>query len=533
MSTKPEKAMENERVPLALSSKPSSDSPLRRLAVRLLMPSLGDFLFFAVLAMLFLGSTGGWEQLLADGDTGWHIRTGEWILRNHAVPQQDLYSYSKPGAPWFAWEWLADVIFASAHAQAGLKGVALVSGLLICLSLLLLFRYMLWRGAGFAVALLLTLFTGDASQIHYLARPHVFTLVLLPISLWLLDRDRREPTAAVWLLAPLAALWANLHAGFVALFIFLALGTASSLVRGWMAPRDGQRFATVRRQGMLSALCLLATLANPYGYHLHEHIVRYLRSDWIQKVVQEFQPSGFGSEGMYKFETLVFLGIAVIPTLLRSRRFEDALGVGFWAHAGLKSARHIPVYFMAAAPVVGTELGLFLARYTASAARSSILGVLDGLVKDLTAQARRTSIWIPAVAVILWVMPAGAGWPKDFPAKFPSELIGRNISTLAPAGRPYPRLLSSDEWGGYLIYRLYPSIRVFMDGRSDFYGPEVGNDYICLLHACEKWQAILDRRHFDVALIPRDWPLAELLKTRADWRMLDQDKTAYLFRKTF
>ena len=63
----------------------------------------------------------GWSVLLADGDTGWHIRAGEFILDTGAVPRTDLFSYSKAGAPWYAWEWLADVVFALAWRAARSK----------------------------------------------------------------------------------------------------------------------------------------------------------------------------------------------------------------------------------------------------------------------------------------------------------------------------------------------------------------------------------------------------------------------------
>ena len=72
---------------------------------RWLFPSLSDLLFVALIAWLFM-STGahGWQSLLVDADVGWHIRTGEYILDHHAVPHTDLYSFSKPAAPWYAWE---------------------------------------------------------------------------------------------------------------------------------------------------------------------------------------------------------------------------------------------------------------------------------------------------------------------------------------------------------------------------------------------------------------------------------------------
>src|SRR5258708_13785851 len=81
-----------------------------------LLPGFSDCLFLAVLFWLFASGSGGWSGLLADGDTGWHIRTGQWILENHSVPHTDLFSFSKAGQPWFAWEWLSDVVFAFLHA---------------------------------------------------------------------------------------------------------------------------------------------------------------------------------------------------------------------------------------------------------------------------------------------------------------------------------------------------------------------------------------------------------------------------------
>src|SRR5204862_7935816 len=109
------------------------------------------------------------------------------------VPRQDLFSYSKPGAPWFAWEWLSDIVFAVLFRAAGLKGVVLFSGVMIAGVSTVLLRYTLWRGANSIVALLTTLLAVGRSTIHFLARPHLFTLMLLPVCIWVLERDRRRP----------------------------------------------------------------------------------------------------------------------------------------------------------------------------------------------------------------------------------------------------------------------------------------------------------------------------------------------------
>src|SRR5437016_2451541 len=98
-----------------------------------LMPSLTDVAFLMPLVFLFTRMEGV-RTLLSDCDTGWHVRTGEWILANGRVPDQDIFSFTKPGAPWFAWEWLWDISFAWLHRHGGLAAVVLVSMLVICLT---------------------------------------------------------------------------------------------------------------------------------------------------------------------------------------------------------------------------------------------------------------------------------------------------------------------------------------------------------------------------------------------------------------
>src|SRR5215468_11924094 len=93
------------------------------------LPSLKDFAFLMPIVFLF-ARMDGVKTLLGDCDTGWHIRTGEWILQ-HGIPTRDVFSFSKPGAPWFAWEWLSEVFFAKLVAIGGLQLLVLFSILML------------------------------------------------------------------------------------------------------------------------------------------------------------------------------------------------------------------------------------------------------------------------------------------------------------------------------------------------------------------------------------------------------------------
>src|ERR1039458_9050617 len=119
-----------------------------------LLPSLADFAFLMPIAFLF-GRMDGVKTLLGDCDTGWHIRTGEWILAHGGVPMRDIFSFSKPGAPWYAWEWLSDILFAKLNAFGGLQAVVLATILLLSLTFTALFL-LVRRKANPIVAIVVT-----------------------------------------------------------------------------------------------------------------------------------------------------------------------------------------------------------------------------------------------------------------------------------------------------------------------------------------------------------------------------------------
>ena len=467
---------------------------VRRLP-RLLVPSLSDCLFLAILLWGF-GAGSGWSTLLADGDTGWHIRTGEYILDTHSVPTHDLFSFSRAGEPWFAWEWLADVVFAALHRVWGLKGVVAFTGLVLSLAATMLYRYTVWRGANVLAALLATLLAAGASSVHYLARPHIFSILGLTATLWILERHRRHPTGAVWWLVPLMALWTNLHGGFLAGIVCVALAAISS----------------PRRYGLLTVACSLATLVNPYGWRLHRHMAQYLTSDWLQ------------------FEILLFAGLALIPILFRRWQFADLLMVIFWAHAARISARHVPLYAIVAAPVVAVEASRWWSQSSARFSHRSLRGILRDCLSDFSAGAEHFSLWV--VVFLLCLAGFHWEWPQDFPSnKFPVAAVAKCADVIALAGVSARRVLTTDQWGDYLIYRLYPRCRVFVDGRSDFYGPGVGRQYLDLLNAAPNWEKTLKANGFNVALLPIEWPLAQLMEGLPDWQLRYRDGQAILLER--
>jgi hypothetical protein len=485
----------------------------RGFALGLAVPRLVDVFFTALLLAAFVRPD-GLRALLADGDTGWHIRTGELVLAGGAVPWSDPFSFTRPGQPWFAWEWGSDALFALLWRWKGLAAVAAFCGIVIALSAAVLLVRLLARGAGLAVAAAVCMAAVSASSIHYLARPHVFSILFYAVALGILERDRARPGPRLWLLVPLTALWTNLHAGFAAWCVTLGLLVAVQATQ--------REWAAVRRYSLLAVACAASTLLNPYGWKLHLHVGGYLNSRWIMEHVQEFQSPSIRSEGMVVYALLLLAAVALVS---RADRFEAAL-VLFWGFASLRSARHVPFFALAAAPVVADAAAELWRRTAGRRGSRSAVALLRDFSLDL-GRHPRASLWLPAAACLALVLLRPAGFPE---ARFPVTAVERNLPRLAPPAAA-PRVLTSDQWADYLIYRLYPSQRVFFDGRSDFYGPQLGTDYRVLLAAAPGWRELLDRYGFELALLPHDWPLGAILDTQPGWTRIYNDSTAVLYAR--
>ncbi len=521
--------METATPPLPASAHRADNlRPRSGLLAACLRPSYLDCLLIAVLVWLFVAASPGWERLLRDGDTGWHIRTGELILTERAVPRQDPFSFTKPGAPWFAWEWLADVFYAVLHKAWGLKAIVLLAGFQIALLAVLLVRGMVATGVHPLLALGLTLLGMGAASVHFLARPHLFTWLFLAAAWQLVERDQRHPGKVVWLLVPATALWANLHGGWLALVGSLGVLAAGRAAESWLVPAErSARRRQALKMAALAGACTAASLANPYGYHLHTHLYGYLTSDWIRQAVDEFQSPSFRHENMLHFELLLFAGVAAAAGYLRRRQVGEALLILAWAHLALQSVRHVPVFVVVAIPLLAAGCQRAWNSFIEVQPSRSPAFFINDLGREWAAGFRRLSLWSAVALTALVLGSPPERWPGDFPrGLFPLQMTSEHAAVLEGA-----RLLTSDEWADYLLYKLHPRQRVFFDGRSDFYGEQLGREYVTLVNARGNWRALAEKHGVDAVLCPSDWPLGSVLENEPGWRLRAKDGQARLFLK--
>jgi hypothetical protein len=310
------------------------------------MPSGADLIFIALLGVLVFTPVS--MRLLGDAGIGWHIRTGQEILASHAVPRVDSFSSTVRGQPWFAWEWLYDVVVGKLEASLGLNGVVWLTALVIAAAFAGLFRLLIVRGTNVLVTLVLVLLAITASMIHFLARPHVVSWLFTLAWFWILDTSERDGFDGVgrerggrklWALPVLILVWVNVHAGFMLGFVLLGiflLGAAWT----WFRTKEGRieevlvRIKSARRMRILALVAVLsavASLMNPYGSTLHLHVYHYLSNRFLMDHIDEFQSPNFHGVSQKCFLLLLLVTLATLAARGRELRISQGLTVLFAA----------------------------------------------------------------------------------------------------------------------------------------------------------------------------------------------------------
>jgi hypothetical protein len=496
-------------------------------------PSLTDIAYLAPVILLFV-RLDGVKTMLSDGDTGWHIRAGEWMLANGKVPTQDMFSFTKAGEPWYAWEWLADIILAILHQKFGLAGPVTLGIFLIGIASVLLFRLCRRHASNDFFAIGVTAVAMAASSIHWLARPHLFTFVFIMITLHLLERSEVYPKV-IWWIPVLVVPWVNLHGAFFVSIILLGMtATGKFLTAITAAETKGWREAvdSAKPYVVVGAVSAAASLLNPYGWNLHKHIYTYLTEKYHFEHIVEFQTLSFHAPVAVYFETLLFLGIIAAAWSVFNRRFTDAVMLIAWLHLSLIAGRNIPIFAFVAAPFVCRFLSeALISLKTANVAawiQRSAASVLS-YGEEFAQMDRVPRIHLTSAVASVLLFFAIANAPVDS-SKLRAEYDRTKYPSAAVMAKlEGHRVFTNDEWGDYLIYSLYPKTKVFVDGRSDFYGPEFSLRYLDVMDGHYEWASILRKHNVDAILLPAKATLTATLKESPEWRATYDDSISILF----
>jgi len=510
-----------------------------------LRPGFTDLLgvFLAILVVVV-----GAHRLFGDADAGTHVATGRWILEHRRIPGTDPFSGTRPGAPWFAHEWLADLASALAYRVAGCAGLLAASALAIVLAHVVLFRFLVRRRDDVLVAFGAVVAAAATASSHWLARPHLLTVLFLVVWTIVLEQvlsGRWRPRALLGL-PPLALVWANVHGGFLVAFIVLACYAAGGLITA-LSREPALRPGAARARSLLPPLaatslaCAACTLANPRGWRLPWHLLSFFaRRGPALKATTEFAPAALDDRAGAAF--LVFLALSVAGTLCAARAAAPGpsrgsergpgadppllpgtlLALGVTTAMAFVSIRHVEVMV-----IFGTlAISGGFSRYVGSRSDAVTREVLEALrARERRCGGGSLALVLAAICglAIAGGLPRAGFDPRQFPV---GAVAALKESERAPDGPVF----APDIWGGYLLLE-WPQARVFVDGRWDMYGDAFFERYAGIYLGQPGWSEALREAGVTVAVLPREAPLARAMQASPDWAPWRGDETALVFRR--
>ena len=473
-------------------------------------------LILAALCLLGLFSTE-----ITDTDFWWHLKTGQYIVQTHKLPVPDPFAYTTslshsayPGEEQvrhfnLTHEWLSQALLYLIYLVGGFPGVvlmraALLGGICAMGGILAFWRsnnLMAGIAAAAATAVLATDFRAD--------RPALVTFLFVGVFLVILESRR-----GWWLLPLLGWIWANAHGGFFLSWVVLGAYCADSLPiwPAWMPritnPEDRKRL------WIISVATVAATLLNPNGIGVLSTLIQYRKSPMQASLIEWQSPYLWGPP--YLFDVLLYAAAGALLLSWRRVRIGDWILFIAFAAAALTAFRNILLVGLLAPVLIVSYFPWKLSlppvtKYAVPAILALVL--VAGTVRGSFFQLRAA----------MWKFPTGAA---DF-------ILTNHIT--APLYNTY-------EHGGYLMWRLWPQERVFIDGRS--LSDEAFRDYRQILYnesaGVDKLNgpraALLQKYGIDVVVMNTFeyvsgsmYPLAVALAGAPGWKLVYDDPQSLIF----
>jgi hypothetical protein len=472
--------------------------------------------FLAVFAMA--------ARISVDTDTWWHLRAGQWIWENGAVPYVDPFSYTRQGEAWQYPGWIVEVPMYWIFNLLGPGGLNLWAAAMVTLAFAFVWRTL--SGGPFLRAFVMILAVA-ASGVYWAARPYLVTFLLAAIYLWVLEdyRGKGYPSGykRIWWLPILMALWANSHGGFAVGFILLGVyfvGCFRVAINGSRIGINTSRTA-LRTLVPVILFSILAVCINPYGPVMLLYPLKTVGIGALQDYIQEWQSPNFHSISVQPFAWLLLLTLGAVGVSRRRISLVDLLLISGFFYLGLLAGRNVALFGLVAPMAITRHLAPVIA---ALAWRLRLRSLPVGIVPRSIALTNLIIAGIVLVAVGFKVM-------MIYPPSVNEEAFRKGLPVEAVVylheARPPGRLFNSYNWGAYLLWAL-PEYPVFVDGRTDLYNDEVIGEWLGVARAEDGWEETLNRWGVRLILLEESTPLVYRLEVNG-WQRLYSDDVAVVY----
>jgi hypothetical protein len=457
-----------------------------------------------------------------------HLARGRLIVAEGRLVDDDRFTYTVPGRPFVDSNWGWQVVFYRLYEAGGVPLLQAVNAA-VGVAALAAAVGVAARRSGSAVAALAAglLAVAGLWQQAVLIRPQTASFLLFALLLATLEAGRSR---RAWLLAAplILAAWVNCHGGFpVGLVLVGCYAVAAALAPNEPRPSgSGQTPAAPSRSRLVSALpwagclalCVAATLLNPYGWRVYEYVLHTSGTASARRIDEWLPTTPFSLIGAVFW---LSLPLAVAALIVRRPSAWELVPLLVFVVAAFGAARMVAWWLLLLTPVLAVRLAALLpkaepSRPTTGAALTCI-GLAAVMVLSLP--------WFESVNPVFRLPGRAHRVESDLQA------VGDGMKEQAPRGRLFCRF----DWGEYFGWELAPDYTVFMDGRIEIYPDDVWAEYVTVTRAEDGWQAVLDRYDVDwLVLDESGYHHALLPAVRASprWRETDLGRgTAVVFRR--
>lgn len=443
-------------------------------------PALKGALLALVLLLVVLSNTGP----IANNDYGLHLRIGQEIATSRRPPRYDFHSHTLPAAYYPAHEWLTQLGFYGLHELAGDGGMVLLRGLLIGGALALMAASL--RGSPTLSLVLVALVMGLGFD-HAHMRPHLLSWVMAAALNLLLQRRWN------WAVLALLLLWGNTHGS-----VLLGVGMAGlNFLEHYWRERD-------YRALLWAGASALIPLLNPYGPSIY---TLFFQISGHTGFIGEWQP--------YRPDTGPFwllVGIFALSLwgLLKTSPFRwfDAARMAVLAVLAFQSSRNGVVAAIFLAPLWGRWFGEEVQRWSPWARRAAM-----GLV-------------VVVMAVTLGRRVQGG---RALRFELDHELLPVEAVDFVRAHDLHGPVFNDYNFGGYFLWKAWPELPVFIDGRTEVYKGPVLEAYLQVSNAEAGWEEIVGRYGITFFVVRPERDISRVLLERADWDLVYFDYNAVIY----
>jgi hypothetical protein len=466
-------------------------------------------------------------------DFWWHLATGKYIVENQSLPQNDPFSYtvndtipSERERVILKGNWISELIFYEVYRTWDVKGIVILRALLLVCVLFFTFLTIKKQKVSDLTALLFTVGVFYTSRSYSGERPQLFTFLAFSIVYYLLENNLKQNSKKVFLIPLLVMVLANTHPGYIICILLVTIYLVGEGGRRLLGNDDKNGIFYLLL--VLWGLSVIASLFNPNGAIMLTRIFSAGQGAHIKGIIEFTPPFSLYLKKVtpFNYSYLAFLLFSLVGLrYLRKIGVVHLLLLAVFTFLSFVAIRYQIFYMCAVAPIIARVI-ISIKNEKAVTKLFAWVHIREGFVSII--------VCIIGILLVLQQIPAFAR--SDFRAET-FHHVPKGAADFLDEVEIRGNMFNEYGFGGYMIWRLSPDRKVFIDGR--LLDENIYLDYQVVAYAVESpvvsWENIIEKYRISHIVMPpllhhgSIYPIVDKLFEREEWILIYMDHLSLIF----